>query len=335
MTRSSVQRLETLEFGRAFAALAVVAHHAGQASDAFTTGQYAHFLSVGALGVDFFFVLSGFIMFKAHQDDPRTLAAAKNYLVKRVRQIYVPYLPVALLMVAVYTLIPELSQSEREWGLFTSLTLLPSTLPPALSVAWTLVFEVTFYLFFLLFFLTQFFWWVVGAWAVSILLSVYGGDSGELSAPLNVLLSPFILEFLSGLVAALLYAKVSPSKWAYPWFIGILCVVGAVLTDETNRILFGLGMPFLVSGAALAEIRYNLRLPKLFLFFGSASYAIYLVHNPVQSVTARVLSTLDNWALTFSLSCLFGVFAGALYYRLFERPALRFFHARSRQRVEA
>jgi hypothetical protein len=47
----------------------------------------------GFLGVDFFFVLSGFIILNAHADDPATGRALESYVFKRLNRIYVPYLP--------------------------------------------------------------------------------------------------------------------------------------------------------------------------------------------------------------------------------------------------
>ncbi len=64
--------LTTLQAGRAVAALAVLLYHAAQATEtrveAFPAGL-ARVLGYGFLGVDLFFVLSGFIILHAHWDD--------------------------------------------------------------------------------------------------------------------------------------------------------------------------------------------------------------------------------------------------------------------------
>jgi exopolysaccharide production protein ExoZ len=56
-----------------------------------------------------------------------------------------------------------------------------------------------------------------------------------------------------------------------------------------------------------------------------ASYAIYLIHVPLMSLTLRIaarVAFLHNWpgAWTFSLGC--GVVVGCAYHYLFERPTL-------------
>ena len=76
-------------------------------------------------------------------------------------------------------------------------------------------------------------------------------------------------------------------------------------------------------GLALAERTFEFRLPRPLLLLGAASYSIYLVHNPVQSLVARLLRGPDLWAVTFLACCLGGLLLGLAYHLLFERPALR------------
>lgn len=54
------------------AALAVVVHHANLAADGFGGWSFAP-LNYGYLGVDFFFVLSGFIIAYSTPEEPRGL----------------------------------------------------------------------------------------------------------------------------------------------------------------------------------------------------------------------------------------------------------------------
>lgn len=62
------RKLEWLEAMRGLAALWVVFHHAGQSVDHFVGGTGGQpWIDRGFLGVDFFFVLSGFIIAFASQ----------------------------------------------------------------------------------------------------------------------------------------------------------------------------------------------------------------------------------------------------------------------------
>ncbi len=105
----------------------------------------------GFAGVDFFFVLSGFIMIHVHAGDigqPRMLAA---YLWKRFSRIYPAYWIVLAAIVPVYFLVPSFGLGhEREPGVIVRAIVLfphPET-HLVLGVAWTLVYEVFFYLLF-------------------------------------------------------------------------------------------------------------------------------------------------------------------------------------------
>ena len=140
----------------------------------------------GFMGVDFFFVLSGFIILHAHGGDPPGAAAARAYAWKRVTRIYVPYLPVALALIGLYLALPGLSARTREWSLLTSLTLVPTGAPPALAAAWTLEHEMMFYVLFLAFFLARrAFPALIALWVASILVGIGLGlpRAGQLGLP--------------------------------------------------------------------------------------------------------------------------------------------------------
>jgi exopolysaccharide production protein ExoZ len=131
------QKLEVLQCGRALAALAVLLHHSALGADAFagTSPPLATIIiNYGSLGVDFFFILSGFIILSTHIDDPKRPAFAARYLRKRLIRIFVPYLPVCLGLIALYSILPQVSAADRNWSLLTSLrSCRPGARRPSLS----------------------------------------------------------------------------------------------------------------------------------------------------------------------------------------------------------
>jgi exopolysaccharide production protein ExoZ len=314
------QKLGTLEVGRGLAALAVVAQHAGLSGDAFTSSNQGSMFSFGIYGVDFFFVLSGFIIYHIHQNDPREVGAARRFLSKRIRRIYTPYLPITLALIAAYLLLPSLSSG----GWFTSVTLMPSNYPPALSVAWTLTFEMVFYLFFLSFFVTRYFWKIVLAWVILVLGMAVFDLHDTISYPIVMtVLHPLILEFVAGMVAAHLFGRISPTRWWVPLCIGILGIVVFALLHDPHRTVLGIALAPIVLGMALLEQRYTFRISNSWALLGASSYAVYLIHNPLQSIIARLFQAYDNWSLTFAACVLISLAAGVFYHLIYERPMLR------------
>ncbi|WP_342149400.1 acyltransferase [Methylorubrum sp. SB2] len=323
--------ITVLQAGRAVAAMAVLLHHSAVATQDFVGPVplwLAAVLENGFRGVDFFFVLSGFIILHAHGGDARDGAAARLYAGKRVRRIYVPYLPISVGLVVLYTLLPGLSASTREWSLITSLTLFPTTAPPALSVAWTLMHEMLFYTVFLAFYFTRFFAALIVVWAVLIVLVGWiMGAGGIVFAPIN-------LEFIAGMLAALA-ARSLPSRGVLALLaVGTLGGVASLvwLGSEGNaRVWFGLSLALVVPGLVRLEARGRVTVPGWLMLLGNSSYAIYLVHNPLASLGARIaarIEPLNAWPVSLALCAALGTGIGVLYHLAFEKPALRWFGKR-------
>jgi exopolysaccharide production protein ExoZ len=317
--------INILQYGRAVAALVVVLHHSLLETTAFS-GLPPRWVEVigshGYLGVDFFFVLSGFIIMHAHMDDARGALAAIRYMTKRMRRIYIPYLPVSIGMIVLYQALPSVSAANRDWGLITSLFLFPTEHPPALSVAWTLVHEMTFYSLFLASYFTRHFAVVICAWAGGIVAAWAAGWVPP-TALLRVLLAPINLEFVAGMGAALLVCRVDSSWWPAFFFAGlcsaIVCLWSGV--DETTRVWFGLSLALVVVGLVFIE-RLGGPLFPVGLILGNASYAIYLVHNPLASFAARATMSLHQWQITLAVCVLAGTLGGIAYHYIVEMPAI-------------
>jgi peptidoglycan/LPS O-acetylase OafA/YrhL len=282
-------------------------------------------LSEGFLGVDFFFVLSGFIILNAHADDPATDRALKSYVFKRLNRIYVPYLPISLFLIGSYLLLPDLSRAEREWGWLTSLFLVPSFYPPALPAAWSLVHEMLFYSVFLVFFINRkIFALVVFTWT-AMLFTVSPPNTGLAQPMIATLLNPINLEFILGLACAVGYRMLDPRYGIALIIAGVATTVMFFLGHQSQRLLFGFGAAMIILGAVLKEEQLGGLIPLALVGLGDASYAIYLIHVPLMSLTSRFAARvvfLHNWplALIFSLGC--GVVVGCAYHYFFERPTL-------------
>ena len=302
-------QIQSLQVFRGLAALAVVAHHAVLSTDAFigkVPDLLARALNLGYLGVDFFFVLSGFIIMFAHMGDEGSLSSVRRYSLKRLVRVFPAYLPISIALIVLYAWLPGISASaDRGYSLLSSLLLLPADGPPALSVAWTLVHELMFYTAFLLFFISRR-WLAAGllTWAGLILLTQpVWSSTGWLRYPLSVL----NIEFMLGVLAAwVVMSWASRTKLAREWgwvvISGVLvvCLGLVMISIEPSahyRLVFAFGLAVVIVGFAMHEQSSQLHWPGWLMMMGNASYSIYLVHNPLLSVTQRLAGRLGvAWA---------------------------------------
>ncbi|QIK95840.1 acyltransferase [Sphingomonas sp. HDW15A] len=285
-------QIKCLQAGRAIAALAVVLHHAQLAARDFGAVNIP-MLEHGYLGVDFFFVLSGFII--AHSVSGKTLG---EYVWHRFRRVFLPYLPVGVAFALLYTALPSVSAGDRTWSWLATLTLLPIG-DPALSVAWTLQHEVVFYAVFAAMLVTRNNWLLI-IWAAAIIL-----------APTEWL--PFRsinLEFLFGVIC---------HRWQRNWAIFPLAILPFSLwlylgAPREASWLFGASLALVLPALLTAE-RGGMRIPRWLVWTGGASYSIYLAHGLAISVVARIYPALPALVLA-------GTLTGIAYFLLVERPLL-------------
>ena len=326
------EKLEILQVYRGIAALMVVIHHSVPSLGYYHDIQYdflTFLASVGKYGVDFFFVLSGFIICYSNYSKATGSKAYSKYLTKRLLRVYIPYLPIGLAIYAAYWLIPSLSNSDRNTDLFTSITLIPVG-TPALSVAWTLSFELLFYILFSLFFISKKTWeYFVGVWLISIVVVSYFIERSETGWFFDFLFSPYNLEFISGyLVCRLSFDfKYKPSTAFYilASAFGVLFLVLKFYHIDffyfSTNITFAVFASFLIY-YTVHQLNY-IRFFAFFLLLGNISYSLYLVHNPIQAIIIRLSPFLFNdlFSLGYLLLLTFAVViaVGYVYSVLFER----------------
>lgn len=310
-------KLNTLQAGRGLAALAVVLHHAASATTAFVGPfPFSGIFEFGYLGVDFFFVLSGFIIFYTTDSSRKSFS---DYSIQRIRRVFVPYLPIGIGMAALYSFLPGISEGgAREWSWLTSLTLSPVGEAPALSVAWTLRHEIFFYLLFGLAIYSKQAGLLLGLWASALIANHFLGFSD--SIPLNRI----NLEFFFGMAAARFHRYANP----YLLLLAALSILAWYVTghDRSYSVLVGLGLALIIPTVTQLEHSGRLRVPRPLIFLGDASYSVYLLHSLAISVVARLVS--GSGLVGFVLISGSGVLAGVAYYYLVERPGLTMFRGR-------
>lgn len=325
---------DILQIFRGVAAFMVVIHHT------YTSFEYYHHLdipllhyiaSIGKYGVDFFFVLSGFIIAYSTYKYREDKSYLKKYIFNRFVRIYVPYLPMSILMITLYFVFPSISNSERDISLLTSLTLIPYG-NPALAVAWTLIFEMFFYTVFALNFISKKTWaYFLIIWIGIILY--FNVNQVKTDEPfISLITSLYNFEFVFGvLIAYLVKNNVALNKSVI--FSAILFCFSIFLFLSYSNIelfSFSLNIFFSLSVALLiyySVFYYNKSFKKnnFAVLLGNSSYSLYLTHSLIQVALVRLIPTSQITTVTL-LSLVFVVIIcciiGYVYYYIFEKKGI-------------
>lgn len=321
-------RFTTIEAARGIAAILVVFHHAGNmvAQPRFVgVDPFGGHLKNFNVGVDFFFVLSGFIITWVHWNDLGHKERVGGYARKRFLRVFPPYWGVLFPLIVLYLAVPTAGVPSKHdpVNIALSIVLLPSTMEPVLGVGWTLVCEIIFYaLFALLIAGGRKLLPLLALWAVII---VVANLLTSLPFPLNYLVSPFDLEFIAGVGVAVLLRRGSVPAPRMLLGAGLLIFLLPMLfaLDVQNvalraRLVFGTGAALFVLGAVELERRRSFKLPRVLVFFGASSYVIYLIHPVVLSFGIQVIWHVGGRILPIDVLAvvlaILGVAAGVVYH---------------------
>jgi peptidoglycan/LPS O-acetylase OafA/YrhL len=347
------RRFDSLQAGRGLAALMVVLCHIGSfvGKEPGLWGREIVFrwLGPGKYGVDFFFILSGVVIFLAHWTELGNPAKIPSFLWKRFRRIYPIYwvflVPTILKQFKVVDN-DTIHHHHDKFVILSSFLLVHiHSIGYNMMPSWTLFHEVLFYLFFCVLLLRKelgavlFFLW----FAASFFFFSPQAVSADPATYLQVLFSPLHLLFGFGmLVGWILHNRRAPAQlWLLVSGLGIF--FGALVFDALNppgsawvRILGGAGLALAVLTGAERESLQKLHVPRALVFLGDASYSIYLVHFMVVSAIARKGFALDHrlhlpLAVWMTLMFVAAVALGILAHLIIERPLLRWLSGLSRK----
>ncbi|MDE8345486.1 MAG: acyltransferase [Acidocella sp.] len=330
--------LKTLELGRFVAASLVmlshilwdVPHFAARHGEIVLGG----FVPPGAVGVQFFFVLSGFVMMLAHHEDFGQLAAVPRFWWRRALRIYPMYW--LGLLVPVYYLSGFLHP-----GLTAALvTLVPVNVHEFVPAAWSLRYEMAFYAMFGLCLLPRVGLVVLAGWVLVVVWFVY---QAYRPVSLEWLLDPpfmypldrffyaggsrfvsfFELYFFAGLGAGWLFVRRLAGVfrgWAS------LCAGVVLLAAGARAVQYGYGYPNppmapvlaagfagVILGLAWLERAGVIKLGARARLLGAMSYPLYIVHMPLMllvDVQCGKWLRLGPVALyVFAFACVAGIYA--------------------------
>lgn len=306
MDRGTPSRYDCIQLLRALAALAVV-------------GQHLPTLSLGAWGVDLFFLISGFIVCHV------TEGSTDRFFTKRLIRVVPLYWAGTLMVFAVAALAPGLmnSTSADPVQLLKSLLFVPfakgELVRPVLFLGWTLNYEMFFYaVFFVSMLCSHRHRALVCACLLAGMVAAGAAWPSE-HVVLAFYSDPLILEFILGMACFhLVKGGVIPlGKGRHPArtllagaaVLGFLYLSPAQDGLPTRLVVWGLPALwlFLVTLTGAGRVR----LPAGLTLLGDASYSLYLFHPYIVQVLDRKLHAFDPARGTL-FNVLMGVGAAAL-----------------------
>jgi exopolysaccharide production protein ExoZ len=332
-------RLEGVEAARGIAALLVVFYHAALHVEGDVPGSAVlwgvpHF---GHAGVDFFFVLSGFIISFVHRSDLGRPERLGHYLERRFTRV-LPFYWLVLAFMLLDTWLLHRAQFPGIRELISNVLLLPQAKDQIVGGAWTLVFELMFYLVFAVAICSRRIGAVVlCAWAALVVAGLFLSPSSA-SPALVVVTSPFCLEFFLGIAAAAILSRRTVPMSGPMLIIGLSGFALAGLGEVAGylsgfgaaaRFAYG-GCSFMVILAVVERERAGrLKVPRLMAVLGRASYSVYLVHLIAIGITFKFLSLsvalTPSWSLLiWGLLCSAGLVGGVLASVWLEQPIIRY-----------
>jgi exopolysaccharide production protein ExoZ len=298
-TRPASAKLVGVQAARGVAVLMVVIYHTTRS---LSLPQYLGHIpfdnafGFGHAGVDFFFVLSGFIITHAHAADVGRPERLYRYLWRRLTRIYPTYWLVTGIELVRPIFSPAAGLRLTQSRLLHSLLLLPDNSEPLVGVAWTLRSEMLFYFAFVLPIIDRRFGkpLIIGA----LLLILTGVFIAPADPWFGLLVASFNIEFLFGIAAAMFLSRRHVPRPAAFVTVGIVLflatgameVIGWVpLNGLTGRTLYGGASAAILLGLVELERQGgNMRLGAAGVMLGDASYCLYLLHLSVIPLVVRI-----------------------------------------------
>jgi exopolysaccharide production protein ExoZ len=330
----------------------VVAYHALQWAD----GGF----DVGRAGVDVFFVISGFIMWRVTSQrgvGGRDVAPGA-FLWRRVTRVAPLYWIATLGVLAVALVWPAFLPEVRPgWShLLLSLAFVPHLDPrglpfPTLPPGWTLDYEAAFYLIFAAALAGPRGWRGRLVFGGLTALTAFGFLVPEPFYYLGA--NPMLLQFAAGVALGI----VVEHDLLPPRYVGILMILaalglwtaveaGGLFTELWRPLLWGAPAALTVAGALTLELgggvskrgpppsRPARAVETTVRVLGDGSYAIYILHLPATALVAHTLGWSHPWLfLTVSLAA--SIAAGLAGRAFVEKPLLRKLREAGTRRREA
>jgi exopolysaccharide production protein ExoZ len=324
---------------RGLAAVSVFLHHLLPHYKA-ANGSLKFFINIshwGFIGVDLFFVISGFVISSSIFTKERNLHGASIFLKHRFFRVYSAYLP--FVVIAIIILYITEPRRLHDIDLLRSITLTTSDMyKHALPVAWSLSYELYFYSIFglLFFFNDRVLKITLNILFFIIVIRVLFINIPE-SSNLSFFFSSALFEFFAGVMIflhkdRLLNRKLIPISLLII-FSGIFFAVGYnIRSGDMRFLIFGISASFTVILALQLEKNSIFTASGLLTKIGDSSYTLYLSHllflsalyfSGLRDYLNMQPQLITEWG--FVLFIIASIYISHYLYIYFERPTYRYF----------
>lgn len=333
-TISNKNEIDNIQILRAIAALLVVSNH-------LLGSIYGGIFKFnGGLGVDIFFIISGFLMVYTQKKHRGPI----EFIIGRIKRIYPTYILISLplilsriqytdlhVFIGNFLLTPDIGNEQYKLAN-----------PPA----WSLVYEMIFYVIFtlsLMFSTKKATSFILSSIAIIITLCIFKSYHHAIRfdswVNIDYILSDFLLiNFIAGGVIALIVNKIQ-LKINFPFFIFIaitLLFISLSLQQDTPRIVkFGIPAFFIVLVACISHAGCGVFYKTLHKI-GDASYSLYISHIYIVILAADVYrvngSSEESKYFISLLMLILSVLLSLFLNKSIEKPIANFFKQRKNQK---
>jgi len=309
----------------------------------------------GAIGVDIFFIISGFIMVYTTQASDGSSKYTMTFFAKRFFRVWPTYFIITVL----YFIFVSKDYSASDFmphlkDLCKSICFIPIAFNDAVGSApfygyatmpqgWTLNYEMYFYLVLGISLFFRKYRWIMFfstmIMALVLLPLIYGVFSWDAYTDyqlrgiyLNLITNPIIWDFVFGVIIGLLFlSKYFTFKiGSVPLIVLLIAVFLLVLFQYFSGYRGGHGpsrwgglMAVFILLVVLYIKNVNIKVPHYLSWLGEISYSLYLVHFPVQTILFQVVinSNYPRFAshpLMFFVTITVSLITAAISYKVFE-----------------
>ena len=330
-----MRRMTEVDALRGLAALAVMAfHYTTKYDELFRfVGDVPFHVPWGYLGVNLFFVISGFVIFMTLERTRMPM----DFVVSRASRLYPTYWA-AIVVTVLITRWLGLPGKEPSWHVAVLNILMFQGLfsvPPVDGVYWTLLVELLFYsLAFLLYVTRQMHRVLHVLCALLCLRLIYWAfaEFAHVDLPWRIrelLVLDFIAFFAMGIVA---FRLVRDRGEHYIWDLFTVVLAIAVIAITESMLLATVGSICFIAVWLAALGRLPVLQLRPLVWFGSISYPLYLLHENVGWAVLRQLQ-MHGWTPLEAIGAttMLVIALAAVLSRTIERPSMNWIRAKYRQ----